>query len=180
MPDDHEQRLPDLDGVTFTSVANSEGGDVDGRTTFVYQQSGDEVWAEYSGGVITRGFLVGIRIGDRLSFRYVHLSIDGLTSTGRCESVITLDGEGCLVLDETWEWVVASEPDAEHCCLLLGRRMEVLVAGSGLRCMKCRVEQLDTRSRLQRVGADPRHGLVDHERFGECQEPHWARRSRIS
>jgi hypothetical protein len=30
------------------------------------------------------------------------------------------------------------------------------------------------------VGADPRHGLGDHERLGECQEPHWARRSRIS
>ncbi len=104
MPDDHEPRLPDLDGVTFTSVANSEGGDVDGRTTFVYKQSCDEVWAEYSGGAITRGFLVGTRSGDRLRFRYVHLSVDGETSSGRCESVIALDGEGRLILDESWEW----------------------------------------------------------------------------
>ncbi len=35
-------------------------------------------------------------------------------------------------------------------------------------------------SGLQRPGADPRHGLGDHQRFGKCQEPHWARRSRIS
>jgi len=78
------------------------------------------------------------------------------------------------------EWMVVREPNAEHRRFLSRRRMEVLVAESGPRCMKCRVEQLDTRSRLQRVGADPRHGLGDHERFGECQEPHWARRSRIS
>ncbi|MDO5682315.1 MAG: hypothetical protein Q4G46_05755 [Propionibacteriaceae bacterium] len=62
---------------------------------------GDLIWAEYSGGAVRHGHLVGTRDGDRLDFRYVHLDHHGVTSTGHCTSVI----EECdpLRLHETWQ-----------------------------------------------------------------------------
>ncbi|MBP1137885.1 hypothetical protein JOE31_004117 [Arthrobacter sp. PvP023] len=40
------------------------------------------VWAEYSGGTILRGYLVGTRTADTLNFRYSHVSTDRLTANG--------------------------------------------------------------------------------------------------
>lgn len=94
----------DLDGVEFQPVLKSRGGDVDPETQLRYHQDGIDAWATYSGGGIKRGFLVGVRDGASLSFRYVHLRIDGATATGRCESTVYRDEHGRLVLDEAWTW----------------------------------------------------------------------------
>lgn len=66
--------------------------------------SDDEVWANYDGGAIRRGFFVGLRSGETLSFRYCRLNQNGETSTGRCVSQITRTGDGRLRLSETWAW----------------------------------------------------------------------------
>lgn len=94
----------DLDGVVFGSLSNSVGGDVDSETRFHYRQDGSEIWADYSGGSVQRGFLVGVRCGDDLSFRYVHLTVDGEISSGRCKSTLSRGDDGILMLDETWTW----------------------------------------------------------------------------
>ena len=95
--------LPVLDGLRFRAAAISSSAQVDSETTFLYGERDGAIWAEYRGGTIARGFLVGTRSGDRLSFRYVHLDIDGHTASGRCESIIEQGVEG-LVLEETWAW----------------------------------------------------------------------------
>ena len=48
----------DYDERVFRSVANSDGGDVDGETTFHYHQRDDIVWATYAGGSVAFGTLV--------------------------------------------------------------------------------------------------------------------------
>ena len=48
-----------LDDKVFRSVANSGAGEVDRQTVFIYHQESDLVWAEYSGGRILKGHLMG-------------------------------------------------------------------------------------------------------------------------
>ena len=85
-------------------VSNSDDGTVDSDTRFTYHQDGDTVWAEYAGGAVARGFLVGTRTGNELEFRYVHLGRDGTTASGRCRSWIVVRADGLLELHEEWAW----------------------------------------------------------------------------
>ncbi|QUY62118.1 hypothetical protein [Gulosibacter molinativorax] len=73
-------------------------------TRFDYHQEADEIWAEYSGGEVGRGYLVGTRAGDRLSSRYVHLGEGGTTATDRCESKIVVIDAGRVRFEESWAW----------------------------------------------------------------------------
>ncbi|MET8826688.1 hypothetical protein ABZX40_08820 [Streptomyces sp. NPDC004610] len=93
-----------LDGVVLAPVADQAPGQVGTRTRFAYHEHNGEIWAEYTGGDVVRGFLVGTRAGDRLDFRYVQLKTDGTTSSGHCASRIGELPDGRLRLTETWEW----------------------------------------------------------------------------
>ena len=52
-----------LEGRVFAGVENSSTGEVGQSTIFTYHQDQDIIWAEYSGGSIIRGYLVGTRNG---------------------------------------------------------------------------------------------------------------------
>ncbi|WP_346623563.1 hypothetical protein [Blastococcus montanus] len=102
--DDRDPRTVDIHGKTFGATGNSEGGEVDPATRFRYHQEGHTVWADYAGGAIARGYLVGTRTGDRLDFRYVHLNSTGTTAAGRCTSRITVLDDGRVRMEEEWTW----------------------------------------------------------------------------
>lgn len=93
-----------LDGLTFAPSARPEHGEVDASTRFAYHERDGAIWAEYSGGDIVRGYLVGTRAHDTLDFRYVQVNRAGGTSSGHCASAIVTLADGRLRLDETWEW----------------------------------------------------------------------------
>ncbi|WP_328559981.1 hypothetical protein [Streptomyces coelicoflavus] len=93
-----------LDGLVFAPVTDQAPGQVGTRTRFTYHEQDGAVWAEYAGGDVVRGRLVGTREGDRLDFRYVQLGTDGSTSSGHCASVVVELPDGRVRLDETWEW----------------------------------------------------------------------------
>lgn len=93
-----------LDGRRFAGAGNTAGGEVDGATIFHYREAGGVVEADYAGGAIRRGFLVGTRAADRLDFRYAHLSEPGQTAAGHCRSRIVVLPDGRLRMYETWEW----------------------------------------------------------------------------
>jgi hypothetical protein len=93
-----------LDGRIFAGVENSATGEVGQSTTFTYHQEDDVIWAEYSGGAVIRGYLVGTRNAEKLNFRYAHLGADKETSTGVCESIIEVLGDGRVRFHETWAW----------------------------------------------------------------------------
>lgn len=94
----------ELDGKRFLNIENTADGEVGGGTTFTYHQDGDVIWAEYGGGAIDRGWLIGTRQGDQLQFRYVHMNVDGETSSGRCHTQIEVDDTGAIRLRESWTW----------------------------------------------------------------------------
>ncbi|MEU8183262.1 hypothetical protein AB0B85_06825 [Micromonospora sp. NPDC049044] len=93
-----------LDGRRFRSVTDVVAGEVGTLTVFAYHERAGEVWAEYAGGSIRRGHLVGTRTGDRLDFRYVQLNTDGQTSSGHCVSEVSVLPDGRVRLHETWSW----------------------------------------------------------------------------
>ncbi|WP_175412354.1 hypothetical protein [Streptomyces sp. TRM64462] len=95
---------PSLDGRVLYPVADQSAGQVGTRTRFRYHEDGGRVWAQYAGGDVVRGFLVGTRAGDRIDFRYVQLRTDGTTASGHCRSTVVLLPDGRVRLEESWEW----------------------------------------------------------------------------
>ena len=89
----------------FRSVSNSANGEVSAETVFHYHQSGDIVWATYSGGGIRFGTLIAKadEIGC-LDMRYQHVNARGELMTGQCRSTPTILADGRLRLHEHWKW----------------------------------------------------------------------------
>ncbi|MBM0274399.1 hypothetical protein [Micromonospora tarensis] len=93
-----------LDGRRFAAVTDVVAGEVGTETVFAYHERAGDVWAEYAGGAIRRGYLVGTREGDRVDFRYVQLNVEGATSSGHCATEVRTLADGRLELRETWTW----------------------------------------------------------------------------
>lgn len=94
------------DGRKFTTVENSKNGEVSAQTTFAYQQRGNILWAEYSGGEVVKGFLLGlVAEDDCLNFTYQHINRSGQQRAGQCESKPELLPDGRLRLHERWQWL---------------------------------------------------------------------------
>ena len=101
---------PSLNGRRFRALAAVEGGDVGKDTIFDYRQEDDVVYAKYAGGDVRLGFLVGLRSGETIEFRYIQLRSDGSTASGRCRSRVEVLADGRLRLHESWQW--ESQPGA--------------------------------------------------------------------
>lgn len=94
-----------LENTYFTAVENSASGEVSGQTVFCYHQEGDAVWAEYSGGRILKGFLIGTIAADRsLHFSYQHMNTDRELKAGSCDSTFELTADGKIRYRESWRW----------------------------------------------------------------------------
>lgn len=93
-----------LDGLVFVPVADQAPGQVGRRTRFEYHERDGLVWADYQGGDVVKGHLIGTREDDTVDFRYVQLRVDGTTASGRCTSIVTVLADGRLRLEETWSW----------------------------------------------------------------------------
>lgn len=94
-----------LDGRIFPGAGEkAEAGEASTATVFEYHEDDGVIWARYEGGVVRLGFLVGMRHGDRLEFRYSQLNVKGETSNGRCATTISSLPDGRIRLDEDWSW----------------------------------------------------------------------------
>lgn len=93
-----------LDNKKFKSLHNSENGEVSDLTIFHYHQENEMIWAEYSGGDILKGFLIGKAIDQSLDFSYQHLNQALEIMTGKCKTQIEVGEDGKIQLHEEWEW----------------------------------------------------------------------------
>lgn len=102
------------DGRKFVPKMNSENGEVSERTIFTYHQSGNLLWAEYSGGDILKGSLIGkVSTNGELDFVYHHMNQDMQVKTGKCHSVPTVLENGKIQLWEQWEWTIGDYSKGE-------------------------------------------------------------------
>lgn len=103
-------RQINYNGRKFMAVANSESGEVSGDTVFTYHQEGDLFWAEYSGGEVLKGFMVGLAAPDgKLEFNYQHLNKGKQIRLGKCRSTPEVLPEGLLRMHEVWQWLDGSQ-----------------------------------------------------------------------
>ena len=92
-------------GKTFRPVHNSENGETSDETRFTYIQKGNFLSAEYSGGQILLGHLIGIVDKDgKINMRYHQINAKNDLMTGTCESIPELMTNGKIRLHETWQW----------------------------------------------------------------------------
>lgn len=92
------------DGRIFSSsAAETAGSDGQGPVGH-YHQDEDVVWAEFSGGQVVRGMLVGSCDRDGvLRLVYCQLMASGEAIAGHCTSIPTVLGDGRIQLDEHWQ-----------------------------------------------------------------------------
>lgn len=95
-----------LEGKIFHSVSNSDNGEVDSDTLFHYHQDGEIISADYYGGRIIKGHLIGkmLKTG-QLDFRYHHINKDLQLMAGKCLSTPELLPDGRIKFIEKWQWL---------------------------------------------------------------------------
>ncbi|MFB6300832.1 MAG: hypothetical protein ABEH65_11270 [Halobacteriales archaeon] len=102
MPD--RMSTPSVDDRIFKSVSNDSDGDVGCDTYFWFDQTDDLIHARYEGGVIRLGHLVGLHTGEKIRFRYTHVTTNDETATGQSTDTIAVLPDDRLRLHEEWSW----------------------------------------------------------------------------
>ena len=94
------------EGKFFVPVTNTENGEVDNHTLFAYHQSGNILWAEYYGGEIKKGTMIGlVGLNGELDFYYQHINQNNDIRIGKCHSVPRVLDNGKIELSEQWQWL---------------------------------------------------------------------------
>ncbi|KAF2333618.1 n-acetylglutamate synthase [Flavobacterium ginsenosidimutans] len=89
----------------FKPVSNSENGETSNETAFLYKQEGNILSAEYSGGKIIKGHLIGLVDKEgNIEMRYHQVNEKGELMTGICHSKPEILENGKIRLHETWQW----------------------------------------------------------------------------
>lgn len=93
-----------FDGRTLVGVSNDEAGDVGTDTRFRFEQTGDRIHAEYAGGDVVEGHLLGTVEGTRWEIRYTQIDAAGETASGRSVGEVSVLDDGRLRVEDEWEW----------------------------------------------------------------------------
>ncbi|HAQ70898.1 MAG TPA: n-acetylglutamate synthase [Flavobacteriales bacterium] len=90
---------------TFRPVQTTSNSETTEDTIFEYKQEGNILTAEYSGGQILKGHLIGLvdELGN-IEMRYHQINTKGELMTGKCWSKPEVLPNGKLRLHQTWEW----------------------------------------------------------------------------
>ena len=89
----------------FRPVQNSDNGETSEETIFTYNQNGNILTSEYSGGQIKKGHLIGL-VDDEgnIEMRYHQVNSKGELMTGVCNSTPEILENGKIRLHEAWRW----------------------------------------------------------------------------
>lgn len=110
-------------GKIFVPESNTENGEVDEQTLFYYHQDGSTFWADYSGGDIVKGNMVGtVSETGELDFHYQHLNLEGQIRIGKCHSIPKLLADGRLHMSEQWQWLNGDNSSGESVVVELLKR----------------------------------------------------------
>ena len=95
----------EFDGKTFRVVRNDgPGAEVNEATVFYYRQMGNIVLADYTGGGVRAGKLVGVLEGDTIRHGYVQVNHAGEIHSGHSTVEVQRTAVGKLRLVDSWEW----------------------------------------------------------------------------
>jgi hypothetical protein len=98
------RRGESLDGLQMRAVVTANAGEVDTDTLFTFAQYGNTVSAQYAGGTVRLGHLVGTLAAGELRFRYVQVNHSGRVDSGSSVCDVTLLPDGRIQLREHFQW----------------------------------------------------------------------------
>ncbi|MCK8521097.1 hypothetical protein M0D21_05945 [Aquimarina sp. D1M17] len=94
-----------LDNKKFVTTENKRGLSSD-ETVFHYFQNGTIITANYKGGSIQQGLIIGKQINDlEIELLYQCLTIDGELKAGKSKGRISKTQNGKLKLEFNWNWL---------------------------------------------------------------------------
>ena len=89
----------------FKLLSNSSNGDVSENTIFEFRQLGKIVSANYSGGGILQGNLIGlVDEHGNIDMRYHHVNDKGEIMTGKSDSRSVVLDSGKAQIHDHWQW----------------------------------------------------------------------------
>ncbi|TCD29066.1 n-acetylglutamate synthase [Pedobacter psychrodurus] len=89
----------------FKPISNTENGETSNETIFSYKQKGNILTAEYTGGKIIFGHLIGlVDENGNIEMHYHQVNDQGELMTGICNSKPEQLANGKIRLHETWQW----------------------------------------------------------------------------
>lgn len=94
-----------FDNKRFALIQNSESGQVNAETVFEYKQQDNLVTADYYGGTIKYGKIIGDLKDDELNMLYQCLTADNQLKAGKALAKISLTATGRIKLSLNWEWL---------------------------------------------------------------------------
>ena len=110
-----EETLPEneinFEGKTFLLVQNSNEGSSTIDTIFEYEQDGDLITAEYKGGSIKFGNIIGKVINQQLHLVYQCLTNDDELKSGQAIADISFTPDGNMQLQMNWQWLVPGKEE---------------------------------------------------------------------
>jgi hypothetical protein len=92
-----------FDGLKMNAIQTDPNGIICPETIFTFAQQGNTVYANYSGGQIKQGFLIGIITGSNLQFRFCQIQTTGELDGGvsNCEIKVV---NNLIQIIETFTW----------------------------------------------------------------------------
>lgn len=92
-----------LNGLKMNAIQTDPEGVIGAETIFEFSQNDNIVLAEYSGGRIRKGYLVGIIAGSNLNFRYCQVQMDNQLDGGESDCELRLK-DGLIQIIENFSW----------------------------------------------------------------------------
>jgi hypothetical protein len=90
---------------TFYLVENSESGKVNADTIFKYQQEKNIITADYSGGTVKYGKIIGTLHKDILTMLYQCVTLENELKAGKAIAKVSLNKENKILLKLNWQWL---------------------------------------------------------------------------
>ena len=93
-----------LHNIRMNVIQTAGNGVVNEDTFFQFSQRENIVSANYSGGKIKRGYLIGVISNNTLNFKYCQLQDDGIIYGGDSVCKLLLSDSGKIRLEEHFKW----------------------------------------------------------------------------
>lgn len=90
---------------TFSLLENSANGKVNSETQFHYKQEGNLVTADYSGGPIIYGKIIGHLQENTINMLYQCLTTENVLKAGKAKATASLAENNKIKLKLDWEWL---------------------------------------------------------------------------
>jgi len=99
-----------LDNRVFVAIANSEHGIVSSDTRFHFWQQGDMFFADYSGGDVREGHIIGQFTDETTGTMLYHcMTKDHALKAGEAKAQFAEVTGGRLTMDLNWRWLTGDQ-----------------------------------------------------------------------